>query len=158
MLYSLKLQNDDTWYNCGTRDPNVKSGDNVEFEFNLNPSGKAQVSLPSVRVLAGATATTVTQSQPSKEFRSSKDTYWEDKATDDKARDLRIQHQSARNAAIEVVGILVAKDLLKLPEKNAGEAVLGKVADLTERFYNESRAVGPELESDPEFASSEAQS
>lgn len=158
MLYSIKLQNDSAWYNCGERDPNVKSGDNVEFEFNVNPNGKAQVVLPTVRVLAGASQTTVSQSVPSKEFNlraTEKDQYWSNKAIDDKSRDLRIQHQSARNAAIEVVAVLVSKDLLKLPEKNASEAVLGKISDLTERFFKESNAVGPELESDPEFQTSE---
>lgn len=145
VLWSLRLQNNDAWFNCGERDPNVKSGDNVEFEYTVNPNGKSQVSIPTVRVLAGAAATTVTQSAPSSSFKASSGSgskeYWDAKAETDKARDLRIQHQSARNAAIEVVGILVGKDLLKLPEKNASEAVLGKISDLTERFYKESTDV-----------------
>lgn len=150
VLWSLRLQNNDAWFNCGERDPNVKSGDNVEFEYTVNPNGKSQVSIPTVRVLAGATATTVTQSQPSSSFKGNgKEEYWENRAADDKLKDLRIQHQSARNAAIEVVGILVSKDLLTLPGKNASEAVLGKISDLTERFYKETTDVTSETDAEP---------
>lgn len=148
MLWSFRLKNEEKWFGCGETDPKVKTGEQIEFSYT-EKNGRYNVEIPTiVRFTAD---TTVHNGTPSKNLTGNtnsggREEYWNDKAAKDVEKDLRIQWQSARNAAIEVVGILVSSDSLKLPEKNKSDAILGKIADLTDKFYAESGAVGAEVD------------
>ena len=47
--------------------------------------------------------------------------YWENKAEEDKTRQVAIEHQSSRNAAIDTVGIMLDNDLVSKPTKKADQ-------------------------------------
>lgn len=156
MTWTFRLKNVEMWFNCGAQNPNVSTGDFIEFDYT-EKNGRSQVNVGSLKKLD--TSPQVHQGTPSASLAAGsvrsvagksdyaiKEQYWSDKAKGDMERDLRIQWQSARNAAIEVVGILVSSDSLKLPEKNKSDAILGKIADLTDKFYAESGAVGAEVD------------
>lgn len=149
MSWTFRLKNVEKWFNCGGQSPNVAVGDHIEFDYT-EKGGRATVNVGSIKKLEGGQVHNSTPSAsfpaPVKSDYAQKESYWSDKAKGDVSKDLRIQWQSARNAAIEITGILVTNGILKLPEKNGSEAVLGKVADLTERFYRES-ANPPAVES-----------
>lgn len=136
--WSLRLKNVDQWYNCGGQDPNVSINDHVEFDYT-EKDGRGYINMGSFKKLSSSPE--VHQGTGSKDLAKSgnvKEDYWNEKSRKDDSKDLRIQWQSARNAAIEVVGILVTNGSLKLPEKNQSDAILGKIADLTDKFYKES--------------------
>lgn len=140
VLYSFRLKTEDKWFGCGGTDPKVQIGDGIDFEYS-EKNGRFDVMVPSIKRMEAAQ---VHQSTPSSELTRgmSKDDYWGDKAAKDVEKDLRIQWQSARNAAIETVAILVSSESLKLPEKNKTDAIIGKIADLTDKYYRESVDVG----------------
>lgn len=149
MTWTFRLKNVEMWFNCGAQNPNVQTGEHIEFDYT-EKNGRSQVNVGSIKKLSSSPE--VHQGTPSgslaqrsvqgKSEYQVKEQYWSDKAKGDVERDLRIQWQSARNAAIEVVGILVSSESLKLPEKNKSDAILGKISDLTDRFYRESGSVG----------------
>lgn len=153
-LYSFRLQNEDKWFNCGGTDPKVAKGDKVEFDYT-DKNGRGEVSIPSLRKLGGSnevhqgTSSSALTAASSSGGGLSKDQYWVNKEKKDEAKaeeyaanNLRIQWQAARNSAIEITGILVTAGVLTIPAKNGGEAILGKVHDLTERYFKETGAVG----------------
>lgn len=160
ILYSFRLKTEDKWFNCDVQDPKLSVGDHIEFEYS-DKNGKAQVNVPSIRRLpgtaevhqgtsSGALGATATAERPKSEYQL-KEEYWRAKEARDianenhrKANEVRIQYQAARKDAVQVVGFLVANDKLKLPEKNAVDAILGKITDLTERYARETGAIGSE--------------
>lgn len=72
-----------------------------------------------------------------------KDQYWKNKERDDKLRQVVIEHQSARNAAIDLVGIALQHDCLPLPAKKADkyDALVAAVDLLTEKFMDDLKPV-----------------
>lgn len=148
LSWTFRLNDVDMWFNCGAVDPKLNKGDHIEFEYT-EKNGRSSVQSATIRKLAGGeihqgTASATLAAKSTGSVSSGREEYWNEKAKSDVQKDLRIQWQSARNAAVEVAGILVANGILKLPEKNPTEAVLGKIADLTERYFNESKGIGDE--------------
>lgn len=146
LVWSFRLKNVEKWFGTGKMDPKINVGDHIEFEYS-EVKGRNEVNLGSLRKLESSpqvhqgTPSSALSAPAASNGRSDyalKEQYWNDKAKNDVQKDLRIQWQSARNAAIEVVGVLVKASALQLPAKNQSEAILGKVADLTEKFYSES--------------------
>lgn len=167
ILHSFRVKNDQTFYNCGGTDPKVAKGDHIEFEFT-DKNGRAEVSIPSIRKMdsspkihqgtSGAALLGVVGAA-----KLDRDEYWSNKEKRDVAKDaefvvkdLRIQWQAARKDAIQITSILVENGL-KLPEKNAEAAIIGKIADLTEKLFNETQKVGDPVSSSDEFAGSDAE-
>jgi|SRR6185437_15113373 len=145
-LYSFRLKNQDLWFRCGTAEPAISKDDLIEFEYE-EKDGFANVDLASIRSIDLSTSSDVPEVRTA-EYRVnsgglSKDDYWKNKelrdlAKDDyyKANDLRIQYQSARNAAITVVDVLLREKLLKLAKDGDNVAVvIGKIDDLTNDFF-----------------------
>lgn len=144
VFWSFRLKNEDKWFGTGTANPSLAINDQVEFDY-VEKEGRFNVSPGTIKKLTsdttihqGTGSETLTKSASPKSDYALKEQYWSDKAKGDVEKDLRIQWQSARNAAIEAASLLVAAGVLTLPAKNGSDAVLGKVADLTERFYRES--------------------
>lgn len=146
-LYSFRLKNEDRWYRCGTKQPAISKNDLIEFEYE-DKDGFGNVDVNSIkRVDLGASSDT--PAVRTAEYRGnsgglSKDDYWKNKETRDmaneehrKGNELRIQYQSARNAAITVVDILLREKILKLAAKAEDNVsvVLGKIEDLTNEFF-----------------------
>lgn len=160
MSWTFRLKNTEMWFNCGGQSPNVEINDHIEFDY-VDKNGRAAVNVGSIKKLSADAQ--VHQGTPSTALAHTphvgggREEYWNDKASKDVEKDLRIQWQSARNAAIEVTSLLVTADALKLPEKNKGEAILGKIADLTEKFYRESaEPISLEVVDDAASSDSEA--
>lgn len=131
-LWSIKLENEDgteqeKWLSAGFDKPEANEGDYVEITAEENAKGYLDVKSikhlknPPAKVVAGGTKapnTHVSTTQTS------------------------IHFQSARNAAIAVLGILVAKDALPISaaKTKAGEAaryeeIMALVDKLTVRYF-----------------------
>lgn len=169
-LYSLRVQNEDKWFNLGETPTSAAKGDFIEFEYTEH-NGKNNIvggsivrldSAPSVVVGASTVPSRTFGSAPRKS--GNKDDYWEKRLDFDLAKDayhknndIKIQYQSARNAAISVVDILVREKALKLPAKEPADAILGKIEDLTNEFFAKTSnvalpGVGVESESESNSA------
>lgn len=172
ILHSFRVKNDQTFYNCGGTDPKVTKGDHIEFEFT-DKNGRAEVSIPSIRKMdsspqvhngtPGAALLLSAAGFAGAAAKLDRDEYWSNKEKRDVAKDaefvvkdLRIQWQAARKDAIQITSILVENGL-KLPEKNAEAAIIGKIADLTEKLFNETQKVGDPVSSSDEFAGSDSE-
>jgi hypothetical protein len=143
-LWSFRLKNEEKWFNTGEMDPNIAKGELVEFNYDVN-NGRYVVDLPSlVHINVGTAVSTNGVSTGRMAKRGNKDDYWDERLARDiendeykRQNDSRIQYQSARNAAITVVDILLREKALKVPEKNAYDVIMGKLKDLTNSFYDE---------------------
>jgi hypothetical protein len=156
--WSIRIQDVEKWFNADFN-PQLRRMDNVEFEYT--EKGKANVIVPgSIRPvnLGNPTPNSPAPAQANsgsvRPGAVTRDGYWAEKLEFDKVNDkyrkgndLRIQYQSARNAAISVVDILTREKALIIPEKKGAgvEVVLGKIEDLTNEFYAKSSAVGSDL-------------
>jgi hypothetical protein len=162
-LWSFSLNGEDGFFGCGISDPKVKKGDTIEFYYEI-VNGRASVIVDTINLLSSAPSDRApgnsgSNYQPNKANGTGGGNaqYWEDKTRRDlendeyrRSNDVRIQYQSARNAAIEVAGILVAAGLLQIPEKKGSgyEVVMGKIEDLTNEFFHKCSAVGAPVESE----------
>lgn len=72
-----------------------------------------------------------------------KDTYWADKEKRDIITQKAIQLQASRNSAIAVLGVLLTNGAVALPSAKAKQydAVMDLLAEITERFQEETSAV-----------------
>lgn len=152
-LYSFTIKGTDGFFSCGTTDPQVIKNDHIEFDYNEN-NGGFSVDVTSIRkvklddgVVEGRTARPI--SGPPAQG-GSREGYWEGKAERDlendkykRENDVRIQFQSARNAAIAWIGHLLSQGAVKLPEKNKKEVLDGLLVDYTDKFFNETSTVPP---------------
>lgn len=161
-LYSLKMADQDGWFNCGTEDPKVKKGDRIKFDYEeLN--GKFNVKVASISTIGdGVASVSDSATRASGGTKGGNTGYWDERLSRDvendvyrKANDLRIQYQSARNASISVVDTLLREKALKLPVKDPYEAIMGKIEDLTNYFYAKCSGI-PSLKSPPEKAGATA--
>jgi len=160
-LWSFTLKEAEGFFGCGISDPKVRKGDTIEFYYEV-VNGRASVIVDTINLLSGAPSDRVpgnsdSGNQPNKANGTggSNAQYWEDKTKRDiendeyrRGNDIRIQYQSARNAAIEVTGILVAAGTLIIPEKKGAgaEVILAKIEDLTNEFFQKCSAVGVSTE------------
>lgn len=142
-LWSFRITNSDSWFRTGLVKPPIEKGNLVEFE-STEVNGGHNVDVSSIAVIATSDSVTVggvgSLGNRGNASANGRETYWEDRAKEDRARDLRIQYQSARKDAIAVVDILVREKALKLPEKlgAAHDAILGKIDDLTDHYFKAS--------------------
>jgi hypothetical protein len=174
-LYSFRLDNQEGFFGCGVADPKVKSGDTIEFSYEV-VNGRSSVLLDTISLVSSGPSERPsgnkshgTSSYPkdggvplgNAANYKEKDTYWKDKESRDlvndeyrRGNDIRIQYQSARNAAIAVTDILVKAGAIIIPEKKGAgaEAIMGKIEDLTNEFFAKCSAVGQTPKVDAEEA------
>lgn len=149
LAYSLQIDNGD-YYGHGFNQPTCREGDQIEFNIDWNGQYK-NVNVQSVRVLNQGggqqdAQPTPQQRQPQqrgaqqssykKPAAGGRDKYWDDKAKDDKARQACIEHQSSRNAAINLLDVLMREEVVKLPAKAAAkfDAAMALVDEITDKF------------------------
>lgn len=168
-LWSFRIRGVEKWFRTGSTDPKLQKNDHITFQFSETRGG-SEVDVSTIsRVDLGAGGDSVpNDSVPSTGYNraasgyrkpssdaAEKDAYWRNK----EARDLkneghrlgnekRIQFQAARNAAIATVDILTRAGAIIVPEKKGAgaEAILGKIADLTQEYYESTTNLGVESE------------
>lgn len=156
-LYSFRVGTEEKFFGTGTVDPKLNKNDYIEFEYTEN-NGKFSVDVASIKHISLSESSTDTPArsgtggfQRSTDQRYDKQ-YWSGREKRDiqndsyrKENDLRIQYQSARNAAIDVVDLLLRERILKLadgPKADNVGVVMGKISDITDDFFRASSAVG----------------
>ena len=117
----------DEWYGYGFKTdgaPNFNEGDNISFNFRANGKFK-NIDKQSIQVNGPAASTGGTASNGG--------------TTRVDTRQLAIQYQSSRNAAIELTSALLQAGALPLPAKKGEQydAVIAVVDDLTVKFHSE---------------------
>lgn len=117
----------DVWYGYGFKSdgaPEFSEGQTISFDY-VDRGKFKNINKASIKVEQAA--------QPGGDAGASKGTGRVD------ARQLSIQYQSSRNAAIELVGIMLQNSAVSLPAKKAEQfdAVVALVDDLTVKFHND---------------------
>lgn len=154
MLYSFRVSTEDKYFRTGSIDPNISKNDFIQFDY-VEKNGNYSVVLPSLKHVAreeSSPAPSASGGTGSARGVVGRDDYWANKEARDVEKDkvweatnLRIQYQSARNAAISVVDILVRDKILKLSDAAKADnvaVVLGKIDDLTDAFFAKCGAIG----------------
>lgn len=95
----------------------ISPGDTIEFETYKR--GKyVNVDVKTIKKVAGGTA-------PAKKSGGSgnmtKNDYWEKRAEDDKLRQLTIEQQSSRKAAINMLDVILKNGAIAMPNKKASQ-------------------------------------
>ena len=149
-LFSFRISTEDKFFGTGTVDHKLQKNDYVEFEYS-HDNGRYTVDVSSIRHIANQESSPAgNPNQGTKGTGNNSSggasSYWDTKAARDvendayrKANDLRIQYQSARNAAITVVDVLLREKLLPLAKSDKADnvsVVLGKIHDLTDEFMD----------------------
>jgi len=144
--YSLLVNEE--WYGNGFSVPECEEGNLVEFEFKRNGRW-LNIDRGSIKVLeTGPSFEEKKGSSSNKEYitKLSRDDYWSRKEERDLITQKAIQWQASRNAAIELVRVLVDPNVggLVLPKIVAkkADAVLAAVAHYTEVFNSETSDLG----------------
>ena len=129
-IHSLKL-NDGKWYGFFKTLPACEKGDNVTFQFETKGT-----------FLNAKAGSLIVEKTPQKQKSEAGATTTVMKAGSDVRQD-SIVWQSARNAAIELVGVMVQAEAVKLPAKQADRysAMMALVGELTLQFVEEAKAL-----------------
>lgn len=150
-LFSFRVNSEDKFFGTETTDPKVEKNDYIEFEytenggrFNVDPSRIKHINREESSSNQNQGRDPVTVRQVSKD--SGSNGYWGDRLSRDKendayrkGNDLRIQYQSARNASISVVDMLLRERILKLADSAKADnvaVVLAKIDDLTSGYMD----------------------
>jgi membrane-bound inhibitor of C-type lysozyme len=146
-LYSFKLENDEASYMCGGDKPNASKGDFVTFEVRQNQKGQ---NIVDVKTLAVKKSEVVSGAAPS----AGREGYWSQREKSDDTRQSRIEWQAARNSAIALADVILKNAALKMPAKETAkyDAVVALVAELTTKFFEETKTLGakPAAPKEPE--------
>lgn len=112
-VYSFQLADGD-WYRTGWKDSGVEEGDSITFNYDEDQYG-LQVDINSIKK-----GEKVAQNTPvdkavtaNKKKGNSRDSYWEDKAVDDKIRQNIISYQAAWTQANVLVATALSNGLLE---------------------------------------------
>lgn len=158
-LWSIKLENEDgteqeKWLSAGFEQPEASEGDYVEVTAEENAKG--YLNIKSIKQLKNAPAKVAPAGAKSSGGHVS-------------TTQTSIHYQSARNAAISVLEVLVAKDALPISaaKTKAGEAaryeeIMALVDKLTVRYFMDAEthrileSVADEGSSEPEKVSAQA--
>lgn len=126
-FYGVRVNNE--WFGLSKSAPKFQEGDSVSFEYYLKDD-KYKTVKGSVDVKAAEPPTeTKQQSAGGKHYR---DTYWNDKAAADAAKEPRIAYQGAYERAVEVFKIVEAKGGYPAIEKAKAANKLGVIRALIE--------------------------
>lgn len=134
-LYSFRIGSEDKWFRTGATAHGLNRDDHVEFSYNQE-AGSNNVDVSSIRRISDSPLKPAATTAPA--LVNNREKYWDDKAISDKLKERQIQYQSARNAAIAVVDILVRDKILQLATGAKADnvaVVLGKIGDLTDEFF-----------------------
>jgi hypothetical protein len=156
LLHSFKLQGDNRWFRCGTRQLPASVGDAIQFSYDVE---KNNVEVESVRpVPREAVAKGPDVAAAAGRARTaggSKDAYWTDKEARDIERERynrevvqpRIEFQSARRDAVSLLPVLLANEAVPgitaktAPNKKLA-AIMACLAEVTADLLAMSAAEG----------------
>lgn len=150
-LFSFRVGTEDKFFGTGMKDPGLEKNNYIEFEyteyngrFNVDPAHIKHIAREesSQSGVSGQASGSVRQGAKG----GGSNEYWEARFQRDvdgdayrKGNDTRIQYQSARNAAISVVDVLLRERVLKLADGAKADnvaVVMGKIMDLTDEFFD----------------------
>lgn len=140
--YSIKLQGDETFYRVGKK-LYFKQGDAVEFDTNIkNNNTYANNLRPWVE---GPTSTAAPVSEVAKSATAAKSDY--------QATQARIELQSCRNSALELVKLVLQVDGVTIPTKKPDrEAVVVEMVNHYTQMYLDQNAAGKPSNATPEVS------
>lgn len=141
-LWSFQMQGIKSYFRTGEKHPGVEPGNAITFEGNPNAKGDVQVDVGSIKRSAEQQSSGV-QGAVQRTFQGGN----RDFPTRDEreATQRRIEIQSCRNSALELVKILLDKGELKFgPKVDKVKAIEEMVSHYTEKFLDENSS-GPSV-------------
>ncbi|MDE2097336.1 MAG: hypothetical protein KGL39_08845 [Patescibacteria group bacterium] len=150
MAYSFTLRGDRTFYRSGNKKPTFSEGDSIQFDVEMkgaNAYAKGVSQWKSEDVVQGRTAAAVAIPRTADDF-------WRRKETRDIETQKRIELQSCRNSAIELVKLLQSLEAVKLPAKQADKVPVVEelVKHYTKYFIDENAGKDAAIEAVNEAA------
>ena len=139
-FYNAKV--DGEWYGTSSKNaPEFQEGDTISFAYNMNGRFK-NMDPDTITVKASAGPSNADSSGGNTEA---------PKANTYQDRQAAISFQSARNAAIETVDLMLRHEAVKLPTKVADryDGVLSFIDELTARYYSDTENYEAFLENFP---------
>lgn len=118
--WSFTLRGDRTFYRLGNKKPAFSEGDSVQFEVEMkgqNAYARGVSQWADSDPVRGASASSVART--SSDVPRTADEFWRRKEQRDIETQKRIELQSCRNSAIELVKLLASAEAVKLPAKQA---------------------------------------
>lgn len=153
-------EGDDIWYRTGFTQPEFEKGDEIEFDFEETKYG-LEVAMDSVEVVEegddddeedeeederparkskakskSRNKRGQRESGKEKQGPGTKEGYWDEKSRRDVETDLKISYAAARNAAIPLVGQMIAGGVLVLPKEGTGKATISKRVSAYEAYLD----------------------
>lgn len=116
--WSFTLRGDRTFYRLGNKKPAFSEGDSIQFEVEMkgqNAYARGVSQWSSGNVEQGTPVATISAPRTADDF-------WRRKEQRDIETQKRIELQSCRNSAIEMVALIVKAEALKLPAKAQDKA------------------------------------
>lgn len=151
VLHSFTLKGQDGFFGTGYRKAAIEVGKAYEFEYEIDPKGRKNVNLSTVRPWeSGETI----QAAPAASFRPAyqrmakadggKDDYWRNKELRDVQNDKMRELGATRNTALTLVQLMLSNGAVKLPAKEAArEEVIFQLFE----HYTDTLLKGKESES-----------
>lgn len=145
VLWSIKVDN--VYYSTKKVEPKCKKGDHISFEASQNEKGYWDADPKTIKLVvaeapAVPTKTAIKVDAYEKEASASKKQEW----VSDVDKQNSIVYQNARNAALELVGLLLSKDLIDFGKtKGAGKIELIEtfLDRYTVRFQEDTKRLAP---------------
>lgn len=137
-LWSFTLKGQKGFFRTGEDHPNVEPDQNVTFEGNPDPKGNVQVVKGTIKLGVESRATGVEAGVTGTRTSSYVSGNSYPTKTERDATQKRIETQSCRNSALELVKILLDKGELKIPAKtDKVEFIEALVKHYTDQFIKE---------------------
>jgi hypothetical protein len=125
LLHSFTIKGQDGFFGCGTRRPPVEAGKSYEFEFSVDPKGRKNVNLNTLRpwesgeAISAPNVGSMVGKNPNKSGGSEK--FWEEKAAREIRNDGLRELGATRNTALTLVTLMLSNGAIKLPTKEANK-------------------------------------
>jgi len=150
IAYSFTLSGDRTFYRLGNKAPSFKEGDSVRFETTQKGQNTYANNVVPWKEEGVATSGSVSTVARSASGPKTSEEFWRNKEQRDVLVQSRIELQSCRNSAIELVRLLLQSgvEAVKLPAAQAKkeQVVAEMVTKYTLDFLRENKAGGPAVE------------
>lgn len=135
-LWSFSLEGRDEYFNTGIKKPPVQEGDYIEFQADDSGNGRYRVDVDSISAAdpdedveqptkKGSVRNVIRRTKPT----MSKDDYWNRKEERDIEVQRRIEIQSCRNSALQLVSLLFSSESVKLPAAAKREEFITTLID-----------------------------
>lgn len=134
-LYSLKVN--DAWYSNNFDKPKCKKGDMISFEYDETQYGNSIIKDSIIVMESKVYTAPATGSAGSSAV--NKDQYWSNKEAQDVERQRMINHQSARNAAIETVALALQNGAISLGAAKAKmfDNMMNYIDEITSKYFDD---------------------